>query len=159
MGAELSRFEDLLSEQDALFGKLRSLLAELIEAARAKDSVRVSRLTQELMTEETKASRIEARLNELVAESSAALGLEPGRFKLSLVDAEGRCREKIDAVRRKAGDVARAAAEAGGVLSANVEIIEETVKVLESIDARGSGYGPSPERGPARAPKLIDRTA
>jgi Mg2+ and Co2+ transporter CorA len=158
MGAGLDDFVQLMNEQEGVYTNLRRSLVEMLDAAKRRDTERLGRLTTELTELRDLAHRLEDRMLGLVRTASQELGIEPASFKLSLLDKEGRYRDRIDKLRGMVSETARLSAQAGGVLSANVNVIEETVKVLESIDARSVGYG-SDKPAAARPSKMIDRSA
>lgn len=160
MRVTVSQFAALIQEQKAVFDDLALLLAELAEAAKAKDGVRVTELTPKLLEKQEIASTFDEKIRALALEGASERGIPVEEFRLSLLDLEGRYRELVDASRMSASAVARLAAQVGGILSANVHVIEDTIKVLESIDARASSYGP--DRSPATRPtasKLFDHSA
>jgi len=157
MSVDLNNFEVLLREERALYTRILEKLNELIKAGRMKDGDKISEITSELITIESDASRREEEMTDLVHKTAEKIGIEPTNFKLSLLDKEGKYVSGIDELRRLVSEVARSAAEASGVLSANVEIIEETDKILESLDARAGGYGP--EKAKPFSSKLLDRSA
>lgn len=146
-----------MSGQSAVFHSIQNLLKDLIEAAKAKNTGRISEVTAEILTVQQKADLLDKQMLGLVEAASKHLGIEPSDFKLSLLDSDRRYLSQIDALKKQAGEVATLSAQAGGVLSANVDVIEQTIRVLESIDARSGGYGP--EKNIHRPAKMIDRSA
>lgn len=160
MKVTVPQFAALIQEQKAVFDELAGLLAELSAAAKAKDGTRVAELTPKLLEKQEIASTYDERIRALAAEGAAERGIPVEEFRLSLLDTEGTYRELVDASRVAASTVARQAAQVGGTLTANVSVIEDTIKVLESIDARASSYGP--DRSPSTRPsasKLFDHSA
>jgi hypothetical protein len=157
MGAGLDDFVQLMNEQEGVYTDLLRSLTEMLDAAKRRDTERLGRLTIDLTELRDRAHQLEDRMLALVRAASHDLGIDPASFKLSLLDKDGRHRDRIDRLRAMVSETARLSATAGGVLSANVDVIEETVKVLESIDARSVGYGA--ERPVARPSKMIDRSA
>lgn len=160
MNVTIPQFAALIQEQKEVFDDLARLLAELAVAAKAKDGSRVAEITPKLLEKQEMASSLDERIRALAAEGAAERGIPVEEFRLSLLDTQGSYRELVDASRVSASAVARQAAQVGGTLSANVSVIEDTIKVLESIDARASSYGP--DRSPATRPaasKLFDHSA
>jgi len=157
MASGIQSFTNLMSDQEVVFGNLKNLLKSLVAAAKEKDGARISSLTSELLVLEQRAEELDREMVAKVVDAARDRGVDPRDFKLSMIDTEGVYSEKIDSLRTLISDVAALSAQVGGILAANVDVIEQTIKVLESIDARGGGYGPEKAfRGPA---KLIDRSA
>lgn len=148
---------DLLEAEGRLFSRIRELLEKMQEAARKKAADDVVLLTGKLSTEYEAAAGIDKRIIALAAEEAGKLGVPMSKFKLSMMPGGGGFPDRIDRLRDQLRDVAVIAARTGGVLSANISVIEDTVKVLESLDARAAGYGV--EKAPKRPAKIIDRTA
>lgn len=165
MSVTVEQFAALVAEQKVVFERLARLLAELAEGARAKDGVRVATLTPQLQELQVKAADLDERIRALAAAGAAERGIPVEAFKLSAISADGAHQKLVDESREAASAVARQASQAAGVLSANVSVIEETLKVLENIDAKASAYGPDlagprgGARGAAPGSKLFDHSA
>lgn len=160
MAAELNTFTNLLTEQSAVFLSIKKLLNSLIAAAKKKDGDGVTAISAQLSEAQQKAALLDRRLVEFVAEVAPRYNVKPQDFKLSLIAPDAVPAAEIDALRLLVSETARLSAQAGGVLSANIEVIDQTIKVLESIDASGVGYSSDKGYGaPSRPSKMIDRTA
>lgn len=160
MAAELNTFTNLISEQSTLFQSIRKILNSLIDAAKQKNSALVLELSTQLTKSQMDAAALDRRMIELIAETAPRYNVAPQDFKLSMIDEKNVPTAEIDALRLLVSETARLSAQVGGILTANIDVIEQTIKVLESIDARGVGYGSDKGYGgPARPSKMIDRTA
>lgn len=153
----MANFVGLLNELRTTYSELKKALEQLLEAGERRDAARIAALTPELLRARERAGTLDQRLTALSGQAAAERGIELAAFKLSLLDPSGRHLGRLEELRSLVGETARLAARAGGVLAANVAVIEETVRVLESIDASNVGYGA--DRPVARPAKMIDRTA
>lgn len=158
MSVTIAQFAKLIAEQKSLFDRLGKLLKEVSEAAKAKDGVKVAALTPQLVETQAMASERDEEIRRLAATGAAERGMPVEQFRLSILDPSGTYQKLIDEARVATSGVARQASQAAGILEANVGIIEDTIKVLESIDARSTGYGPD-RPAPRSASKLFDHSA
>lgn len=157
MGLDLNSFTNLMAEQAETFKAIQKLLKALIAAAQEKNGNLISSLTAELINGQQLAEQLDRRMVGLVVAAAEEKKIDPRDFKLSMLDKSKGYLAQVDGLRALVGEVGLLSAKAGGILAANVDVIEQTIKVLESIDARGGGYGP--EKAVVRPSKLLDRSA
>ncbi len=158
MSVTVAQFASLVAEQKTLFERFGKLLKEVTEAAKAKDGLRVAALTPQLVETQSRATSVDEEMRRLAEQGAAERGMPIEQFRLSVLDPSGSYQKLIDEAREATSSVARQASQAAGVLAANVGIIEDTIKVLESIDARSAGYGPE-RPTPRSTSKLFDHSA
>jgi len=154
---EAKEFIALLDEGALLFRRLSVVLQSLIEAAKVRDTEKITSDTAELVLVRDEAVKFETRLVILAKAAAQKRGLDPKDFKLASLDTNGLLADRLDQLKKNVSEVASKAAQVSGILTANVTVIEETIKVLQSLDARAVGYGSS--ASPARPARLWDQKA
>lgn len=157
MGVDIDKFAILLNDEEQCLAAIKELLAKMLAAGRARAGDEVARITPELVEKQDRMAYLDQKLLKLIKTAAESLGIKPETFKLSMIDA-GRFTEKLDALRALSSEIARLSAETAGVLSADIDVIEETVRVLEMIDSRSVGYGPAKAPSAAGA-RILDRSA
>lgn len=159
MSVDVAAFAGVIAEQKTAFARFGRLLADIMTAAKAKDGVRVAVLTPQLVETQNLAIELDAKMKALAEAGARQLGIPVEQFKLSLLDKDKTYVALVDDARLQASNTARLAAQAAGVLTANITVIEDTIKILENIDARAVGYGPDRLTPRSASSKLIDRSA
>ena len=149
--------ESILDQELLLFKRMEKSLHDLLDATRKKDAERVGRITEDLNSSHDAAAKLDQALLDEVNVYATAHGLAASEVRLSRIPEGGELVRKADNLRERVKTVAKLSNEAAGVLTANIGVIEDTIKVLESLDARSVGYGS--DKGPRRPPKMIDRSA
>lgn len=149
----------LLDEATDLYRKIRATLDSLIASSRERDAARIATCTADLQTSADQAQKVDERIIALARTEAAARGIPAESFKLSMMDPSGGLTRRVDTLREHVAEVARRASLAGGVLSANIGVIDETIRVLESLDQRAVGYGAVVDKPAVRLSKMIDRSA
>lgn len=157
---DTSSLETTLDKEKALFDKLEGLLSDLKKSAREKDVEKIGVITSELDKAYEEAETLDQVVLEQAAQYARELGINFKEFKFSSIPGGEKIVTKTDTLREKIINVARLSNEAAGVLKANIGILEDTIRVLESLDTRSVGYGDAEKASKAGRPsKMIDRTA
>lgn len=154
---EAKDFIALLDEGTVLFRRLSVVLQSLIEAAKVRDTEKITSDTAELVLVRDEAVKFETRLVTLAKAAAQKRGMDPKDFKLASLDTNGLLIGRLDQLKKNVSEVASKAAQVSGIMTANVTVIEETIKVLQSLDARAVGYGPN--TSPSRPARLWDQKA
>lgn len=153
-------FHQILDQENELFESMEMTLESMIKAAKEKDSSTIAKRTEELSNAYEQADVLDNQLLDLASSEADKQGIPIKDFKLSMIDGGAEYSVKLDEVRERVKTVAILAAKAGGVLSANVSVIEETIKVLENLDQQSVSYSKdSKSSKPKRPSKLLDTTA
>jgi hypothetical protein len=157
MGVDIEKFVILLNDEEQCLTVIKGLLTKMLDAGRRRAGDEVARITPDLVEKQDRMAYLDQELLKIIKNSAESLGIEPEAFKLSMID-EGRLTAKLDALRTLSSEIARLSAETAGVLSADIDVIEETVRVLETIDSRSVSYGPAKAPTAAGA-RILDRSA
>jgi hypothetical protein len=157
MGVDIEKFVILLNDEEQCLSAIKGFLTKMLDAGRRRAGDEVARITPDLVEKQDRMAYLDQELVKIIKASAESLGIAPEAFKLSMID-EGRLTEKLDVLRALSSEIARLSAETAGVLSADIDVIEETVRVLETIDSRSVSYGPAKAPTAAGA-RILDRSA
>lgn len=151
----------LVAERKALT-RLDGVLAEIIEAARKREGDRIGTLADELVKIAGEVEERDGAVNEFIESAARERGMARSAVKLKDLDDSTEMVDLVDSLRGLLSSVARNASRVAGILSANVEIIQQTIQVLRGLESRAVGYtdsglnaGSESSGGPA---KMVDRT-